>query len=69
MIVKIMDDLFIENIIIFDSLTQTYSDILVEVPNNRTGIVVELKYAENGDMDSACNEALNQIEENHMWIS
>ena len=40
-----------------------YSDILVEVPNNRTGIVIELKYAENGDMDSACNEALNQIEE------
>lgn len=69
MIVKIMDDLFIENIIIFDSLTQTYSDILVEVPNNRTGIVIELKYDENGDMDSACNEALNQIEENHMWIS
>ena len=69
MIVKIMDDLFIENIIIFDSLTQTYSDILVEVPNNRTCIVIELKYAENGDMDSACNEALNQIEENHMWIS
>ena len=30
-----------------------YSDILVEVPNNRT---------ENGDMDAACDEALNQIE-------
>ena len=58
-----MDDLFIENIIIFDSLTQTYSDILVEVPNNRTGIVIELKYAENGDMDAACDEALKQIEE------
>lgn len=40
-----------------------YSDILVEVPNNRTGIVIELKYAENGDMDAACDEALNQIEE------
>ena len=40
-----------------------YSDILVEVPNNRTGIVIELKYAENGDMDAACSEALNQIEE------
>ena len=39
-----------------------YSDILVEVPNNRTGIVIELKYAENGDMDAACDEALNQIE-------
>ena len=40
-----------------------YSDILVEVPNNRTGIVKELKYAENGDMDAACSEALKQIEE------
>ena len=40
-----------------------YSDILVEVPNNRTGIVIELKYAENGDMDAACDEALRQIEE------
>ncbi|WP_455720506.1 AAA family ATPase [Agathobacter sp.] len=40
-----------------------YSDILVEVPNNRTGIVIELKYAENGDMDTACNKALQQIEE------
>ena len=39
-----------------------YSDILVEVPNNRTGIVIELKYAENGDMDAACDEALKQIE-------
>ena len=40
-----------------------YSDILVEVPNNRTGIVIELKYSENGDMDAACDEALKQIEE------
>ena len=39
-----------------------YSDILVEVPNNRTGIVIDLKYAENGDMDAACDEALKQIE-------
>ena len=39
-----------------------YSDILVEVPNNRTGIVIELKYAENGDMNAACDEALKQIE-------
>ena len=40
-----------------------YSDILVEVPDNRTGIVIELKYAEDGDMDSACSRALGQIEE------
>ena len=40
-----------------------YSDILVEVPTNRTGIVIELKYAENGDLDVACEEALKQIQE------
>lgn len=40
-----------------------YSDILVEVPTNRTGIVIELKYAEGGDMDVACEEAMRQIEE------
>ena len=40
-----------------------YSDILVEVPDNRTGIVIELKYAEDGDMDAACSKALEQIEE------
>ena len=39
-----------------------YSDILVEAPENRTGIVIELKYAEDGDMDAACTEALKQIE-------
>ena len=40
-----------------------YSDILVEVPTNRTGIVIELKYAEDGDMDAACEDAMRQIEE------
>ena len=40
-----------------------YSDILIEVPRNRTGIVIELKYAEDGDMDAACQRALAQIEE------
>ena len=40
-----------------------YSDILVEVPKNRTGIVIELKYAEDGNMDAACEKALHQIED------
>lgn len=34
-----------------------------EVPDDRTGMVIELKYAENGDMDAACREALQQIED------
>ena len=40
-----------------------YSDILVEVPKNRTGIVIELKYAEDGNMDAACEKVLQQIED------
>ena len=40
-----------------------YSDILVEVSTNRTGIVIEIKYAEDGDLDVACEKALKQIEE------
>ncbi len=35
----------------------------MEAPDNRTGIVIELKYAEKGDMDAACEEALQQIED------
>ena len=32
-------------------------------PKNRTGIVIELKYAEDGNMDAACEKALQQIED------
>lgn len=39
-----------------------YSDISVGTPK-RTGIVIELKYAKNGDLEAACTEALKQIEE------
>lgn len=39
-----------------------YSDILVEIPESRTGIVIELKYAENDKLDTAGEEALRQIE-------
>lgn len=40
-----------------------YSDILVEVPESRTGVVIELKYAQEGQLDAACAEALKQIED------
>ena len=39
-----------------------YSDISVQTPE-RTGIVIELKYADDGDLEKACREALKQIEE------
>ena len=40
-----------------------YSDILIEVPENRTGIVIEMKYAEEGRLEYACRAALQQIED------
>ena len=39
-----------------------YSDISVQTPE-RIGIVIELKYADDGDLEKACREALKQIEE------
>lgn len=39
-----------------------YSDISVSTPA-RTGIVIELKYANDGDLEAVCAEALKQIEE------
>ncbi len=38
-----------------------YSDISVEIEEHETGIVIELKYAENASFDVACQEALKQI--------
>ena len=40
-----------------------YSDILIETRRNRIGIVVELKYAEDGNLEAACRMALQQIED------
>ena len=39
-----------------------YSDISIQTPE-RIGIVIELKYAEDGNLEGACAEALRQIEE------
>ena len=38
-----------------------YSDILVETDDGETGIILELKYAEDGKLDESCREALRQI--------
>lgn len=42
-----------------------YSDINVEIPDKKIGIVIEIKYAENASFDDACQEALKQIEDNN----
>lgn len=40
-----------------------YSDILLMMEDEETGVVIEVKYAENGDLDAGCREALKQIED------
>ncbi len=39
-----------------------YSDILVEIEEEETGIVIEMKYAEENGLEEGCEEALKQIE-------
>ncbi len=41
-----------------------YTDICLEVPAAKIGCVFEIKYAENGAYDRACNAAMEQIEAN-----
>lgn len=40
-----------------------FSDLLIETPN-RIGIVIEIKYAQNGKLEQQCKAALEQIERN-----
>lgn len=58
---------FMENWVVKSNLESGigYSDILIEVPEGRVGIVIELKYADDGKMDVACERALKQITEKH----
>ena len=39
-----------------------YSDISIQTPD-RVGMIIELKYADDGNLEAACREALSQIEE------
>lgn len=38
-----------------------YGDILIEIDSDDTGIIIEMKYAENARYEAACEEALGQI--------
>lgn len=40
-----------------------WSDILVRLENEDTGMIIEIKYAEEGRYGAACEQALRQIEE------
>lgn len=40
-----------------------YADIIVRLNNYEMAMILELKYADDGDMDAVCHKALEQIEE------
>ncbi|MCC8104520.1 MAG: ATP-binding protein [Clostridiales bacterium] len=42
-----------------------YYDIQIEIEDEEIGIVIEVKYAEGGDLDTSCQEALDQINRNN----
>lgn len=38
-----------------------YGDVIVETEDSETGIIIEVKYAHDGNLENACKEALEQI--------
>ena len=40
-----------------------YTDIMIEILPEKIGIVIEMKYAEKGKLEEACQAAIEQIEE------
>ena len=40
-----------------------YGDIMIEIEEEEMGIVIEVKYSEDGNLEADCQRALGQIEE------
>ncbi len=40
-----------------------FGDIVIRDPSSDTGIIIEVKYAEDGSFDTACNRAVEQIKQ------
>lgn len=41
---------------------EEYRDILIEIEDEKIGIVIEIKYAENDNLEASCADALGQID-------
>lgn len=56
---------FHEDWIVFSNAEtgEGYGDILVEIEEEETGIVIEVKYTDRNAMEAGCEEALRQIDE------
>ena len=42
-----------------------FTDILIEIPAEKTGCIIEMKYAEKGAYDDVCSQAMRQIEDHN----
>ncbi|MCD8122120.1 MAG: PD-(D/E)XK nuclease domain-containing protein [Clostridiales bacterium] len=42
-----------------------YADISIEIEDEETGLIIEVKYTEGVDLQAACSEALKQIAATH----
>ena len=42
-----------------------YSDIIIRIDEMEVGIIIEVKYSEDEDMNAACQKALVQIDSKH----
>ena len=42
-----------------------FADIVVETENSATGIILEIKYAHDGNLEESCENALEQIVNTH----
>jgi len=42
---------------------QGYADIVIEIFSEKVGIVIEVKYAENGNLDAGCDKAMQQMKQ------
>lgn len=40
-----------------------YCDILILIDNSNTGIIIEVKYSDNNNLEHKCHEALQQIDD------
>ncbi len=46
-----------------------YTDIKLVIPPERTGCIIEVKYAENGTFETACRKAMKQIDHDGYVVS
>ena len=46
-----------------------FSDIMIQIDDEDTGIIIEVKYAENGHEEQECQNALRQIAEQEYMVA